>query len=80
MVQANISQIETLLTDVKDEKGLSLNKTEVKELASMILASIEGCYQLATTSMAVLPKGFAARTLKYLIGGLVHNGSSNLTP
>jgi TetR/AcrR family transcriptional repressor of bet genes len=69
-VQANIAQIEALLTDVKDEKALSLNKKEVKELASMILASIEGCYQLATTSQAVLPKGFAAKTLKKLIGNL----------
>lgn len=69
-VQANISQIEALLTDVKNEKGLSLNQNEVKELASMILASIEGCYQLATTSQAVLPKGFAAKTLKSLVGSL----------
>ena len=40
----------------------------MKELAILILASIEGCYQLATTAQEVLPKGFAAKTLKYLIG------------
>ncbi|MFT5592571.1 MAG: TetR/AcrR family bet gene transcriptional repressor [Oceanicoccus sp.] len=69
-VQANVLQIETLLDAVKNEKALSLTKKEIKELASMILASIEGCYQLATTSQAVLPQGFAAKTLKRLIGGL----------
>ena len=69
-VQTNISQIEALLDEVKNEKALSLTKKEIKELASMILASIEGCYQLATTSQAVLPKGFAAKTLKKLIDNL----------
>ena len=69
-VQTNISQIEALLDEVKSEKALSLSKKDIKELASMILASIEGCYQLATTSQAVLPKGFAAKTLKKLIENL----------
>ena len=69
-VKVNLNRIETLIKDVKTEKSLSISNKEVKELASMILASIEGCYQLATTSQAVLPKGFAARTLKYLIGNL----------
>jgi hypothetical protein len=55
---------------VKTEKALSISYKEVKELAGMIVASIEGCNQLATTAQAVLPKGFAAKTLKYLIGGL----------
>ncbi|MFT7110943.1 MAG: hypothetical protein ACI843_002620, partial [Psychrobacter glaciei] len=35
---------EGLITDVKAEKGLSIANKEVKELACMILASIEGCY------------------------------------
>jgi TetR/AcrR family transcriptional repressor of bet genes len=69
-VLANILQIEALLNEVKSEKALTLTKKEIKELASMILASIEGCYQLATTSQAVMPKGFAAKTLKKLIGDL----------
>jgi TetR/AcrR family transcriptional repressor of bet genes len=69
-VKVNLTRLEGLITDVKAEKGLSITNKEVKELACMILASIEGCYQLATTAQALLPKGFAAKTLKYLIGGL----------
>jgi len=69
-VKVNLKRLEALITDVKAEKALSISPKEVKELACMILASIEGCYQLATTAQDVLPKGFAAKTLKYLIGGL----------
>jgi len=69
-VKVNLKRLEALITDVKTEKALSISNKEVKELAIMILASIEGCYQLATTAQEVLPKGFAAKTLKYLIGGL----------
>jgi TetR/AcrR family transcriptional repressor of bet genes len=69
-VKVNLTRLEGLITYVKAEKGLSITNKEVKELACMILASIEGCYQLTTTAQALLPKGFAAKTLKYLIGGL----------
>lgn len=69
-VKVNLKRLEALITDVKIEKALTISNKEVKELASMILASIEGCYQLATTAQEILPKGFAAKTLKYLINNL----------
>jgi hypothetical protein len=43
-VKVNLTRLEGLITDVKAEKGLSIANKEVKELACMILASIEGCY------------------------------------
>jgi len=43
-VKVNLKRLEALITDVKTEKALSISNKEVKELACMILASIEGGY------------------------------------
>lgn len=67
IVAENLEQLTTLLTDYTKETKGKLDKTASKELASMILASIEGCYQLATTASELMPKDFAAKTLKALI-------------
>ncbi len=69
IVTANMAQLTTLLTDYTKEMTGKLNKPKIKELASMILASIEGCYQLATTASELMPRDYAAKTLK----ALVHN-------
>ncbi len=67
IVAANLAQLTTLLTDYTKEVGGKLNKPAIKELASMILASIEGSYQLATTASELMPRDYAAKTLKALI-------------
>lgn len=67
VVSDNLNELEVILKEVKKDKGLDISNKEIKELASLILATIEGCYQLATTSGAILPKNYAARTLNTLL-------------
>lgn len=67
IVAANLTQLTTLLSDYKKEMTGKLDKAAIKALASMILASIEGCYQLATTAGELMPRDYAAKTLKALV-------------
>jgi len=67
VVKENLTQLEYILTEIKQNKGLEKSNREITELASLILATIEGCYQLATTSNNLLPKDYASKTLKALI-------------
>jgi TetR/AcrR family transcriptional repressor of bet genes len=67
IVAENLAQLTTLLTDYTKEMTGTLDKAEIKALASMILATIEGCYQLATTANELMPRDYAAKTLKALI-------------
>lgn len=52
-----------LLTHASLEKGNTLNKKKAKELATFIIASIEGAYQIATTIPSA-SKDYAAKLLK----------------
>jgi len=74
VVRENLDLLTSILTDVKKANALDLDNKEVTELASLILATIEGCYQLATTSGELLPKDYTSKTLKRLIQ--THLGSS----
>ena len=67
IVATNQAQLMKLLTEYSKEVGAKINKAEIKELASIVLASIEGCYQLATTASELMPSDFAAKTLKRLV-------------
>ena len=67
IVTANLAQLNTLLTDCAKETRGKLDKPAINALASMMLATIEGCYQLATTAEELMPRDFAAKTLKALI-------------
>lgn len=67
IVADNQAQVMKLLGEYNKEKGIRVNKAEIKELASMVLATIEGCYQLATTSGELMPRNFSAKTLKRLM-------------
>ena len=72
VVRENLDQLISILTDVKKDKGLDMGRKEITELASLILATIEGCYQLATTSSELLPKDYASKTLKSLTLSLLN--------
>lgn len=52
-----------LLTQASSEVGTKLNKKKAKELATFIIASIQGAYQLATT-VTDASKDYAAKILK----------------
>lgn len=67
VVSDNLNELEGILKEVKKDKGLDISNKEIKELASLMLATIEGCYQLATTSGTLLPKNYASRTLNALL-------------
>jgi TetR/AcrR family transcriptional repressor of bet genes len=49
--------------EIRLEKNKKLSKKEAKELATFIIASIEGAYQIATT-IPDASKDYAAKTLK----------------
>lgn len=55
-----------LITEIDREKQLSISRQEIKNLATMILASISGAFQLAAASTD-LHTDYAANTLKDLI-------------
>ncbi len=42
-----------------------------EEAAAAILAAIEGCYQLAAAAPELVPRGFAARSLRAMTAGLL---------
>ncbi len=67
IVAANLAQLNTLLTDCTKEISGKLDKAAINALASMMLATIEGCYQLATTAGELMPRDYAAKTLKALV-------------
>lgn len=52
-----------LLTQASSEVGTKLNKKKAKELATFIIASIQGAYQIATT-VPDASKDYAAKILK----------------
>ena len=52
-----------LLTQASSEVGTKLNKKKAKELATFIIASIQGAYQIATT-VPDASKDYAAKMLK----------------
>ena len=52
-----------LLTQASTEVGTKLNKKKAKELATFIIASIQGAYQIATT-VPDASKDYAAKMLK----------------
>lgn len=52
-----------LLTQASTEVGTKLNKKKAKELATFIIASIQGAYQIATT-VPDASKDYAAKILK----------------
>lgn len=52
-----------LLTQASSEAGAKLNKKKAKELATFIIASIQGAYQIATT-VPDASKDYAAKMLK----------------
>ena len=52
-----------LLTQASSEVGTKLNKKKAKELATFIMASIQGAYQIATTAPDA-SKDYAAKILK----------------
>lgn len=52
-----------LLTQASSEIGTKLNKKKAKELATFIIASIQGAYQIATT-VPDASKDYAAKMLK----------------
>ncbi len=68
IVAKNQTQLIGLLSDYLNAKNGKLKNIEIKELASLILATIEGCFQLATTAKDLMPRNFAAKTLKAMVG------------
>jgi TetR/AcrR family transcriptional repressor of bet genes len=61
-----------LLTHTASEAGNSLTQKHAKELATFIIASIEGAYQIATTIPAA-SKDYAARILKEAVMNAIAN-------
>ncbi len=51
---------------------IPLSDVEPAEVATAILAAIEGCYQLALTVPEIAPTGFASRSVRRMTEGLLH--------
>ncbi|VUD66801.1 HTH-type transcriptional repressor KstR2 [Thalassocella blandensis] len=69
----NVIKQNTLLLASLLQEYTQGSKSEMKKIAVMCIASIEGLYQLSQTTKDILPSGFAADTLKNLV-------FSSLTP
>lgn len=62
-------QKETLTSLLKQSATKKLSKKELEELAAILLAAMEGSYQLSVAAQGIMPKAYAAKSLMILIEG-----------
>jgi len=74
-VSARLAQVRALLRAVLTEAGRSTRRSG--KLAALVVASVEGAYQLGTTMASELPAGFAAPALKQAVHAWVERESAN---
>lgn len=60
VMRAQRALLERLL---RDQAGEALGAREARHLCAIVLAAIEGAFQLSVSADAVMPEGYAARTL-----------------
>lgn len=66
VIRAQRALLEAL---VRDHAGGALTAREVRNLCGVVLAAIEGAFQLSVSARDVMPTGYAAPTLMALVEG-----------
>jgi TetR/AcrR family transcriptional repressor of bet genes len=72
-MRAQQALLEPLLGELA---GKALSAREVRHLCGIVLAAIEGAFQLSVSAQDVMPRGYAARTLMALIESRLQGTSS----
>ena len=67
MLTANKKTLLKILREYINSEGGSMSKPSLDALSTMIIASIEGAYQLSATAGDVAPRNYAAKTLKSMV-------------
>jgi TetR/AcrR family transcriptional repressor of bet genes len=76
-MRAQRSHLEALL---RDYAGGALTTLQVEHLCGLVLAAIEGAFQLSVSAEGVMPRGYAARTLMALVEGHVRGSGPRAPP
>jgi TetR/AcrR family transcriptional repressor of bet genes len=71
-MQAQQAQLKAL---VRDHAGEALTAREARHLCGIVLAAIEGAFQLSVSAQDVMPRDYAAKTLMALIESHVRSGA-----
>ena len=71
VMRAQRALLETL---VRDHAGEALTAREAQHLCGIVLAAIEGAFQLSVSAQDVMPRDYAARTLMALIESRIRGG------
>jgi TetR/AcrR family transcriptional regulator, transcriptional repressor of bet genes len=64
IIRAQLAVLEALL---RDHAGGALTRREARHLAAIVLAAIEGAFQLSVSARDVMPTGYAAKALMDLV-------------
>jgi TetR/AcrR family transcriptional repressor of bet genes len=64
VMRAQRALLERLL---RDQAGEALGSREAQHLCAIVLAAIEGAFQLSVSADEVMPRGYAARTLLAMV-------------
>ncbi|MAY15305.1 MULTISPECIES: TetR/AcrR family transcriptional regulator [Oceanospirillaceae] len=75
IIRQHSQQLSELLQQAAAENGVTLSPSQTADIATFVIASIEGSYQLATTAPAANP-GYAARLLKQALTGMLQANNS----
>lgn len=66
-IDAQLKLLVRLIKAAQKESGTAGSGKQVKQFAAMILAAIEGAFQLSAAASDVMPRGYAAKTVKKTI-------------
>ncbi len=69
-IRTQLAILEALL---RDHAGGGLSEHEARHLAAIVLAAIEGAYQLSVSARGVMPTGYAAKALVELVDSRLGN-------
>ena len=65
-VANSIEELTTLLTNVAQEKQLTIDVLSLQAIATTLYGAIEGAYQLASSAQDIVPTNYAAKTVKHM--------------
>jgi len=72
ILSEQLDYLKTLISEYGLEKNLQLSEAKILNLASLSLAAIEGAFQLASSTKNLLPRGYAASTMKDMLFATLH--------
>lgn len=67
IISRNKRELMARLSEYASDTNTKLSEQQLEKVAMMVLASIEGAYQLATTARDISPRNYAAETLKAFV-------------